>query len=200
MYNYVVKRYLVPVSIFFLVMAVFVAAITVSSFNKMSGTEDESGPRDQRDEESVSLANPASVYCEGNGGVLEIVTLKDGGQIGMCVFEDYSCEEWAFMNGECEIKEDSDKIKSALLAKGLNLNNMEIKIQKHFGQYIEAAVVPVSTLGGGGYVFAVKTDGTVEVLADGNGAIMCESFSKHPEFPSYLVPYCIDSNSMRVER
>ena len=49
------------------------------------------------------LANPASVYCEENGGNLEIRTLDDGSQLGICVFPDGSeCDEWEFYRGECE--------------------------------------------------------------------------------------------------
>jgi len=51
----------------------------------------------------TELPNPASVYCEENGGKLEIREDESGGQIGICVFPDGSeCEEWAFMRGECE--------------------------------------------------------------------------------------------------
>lgn len=41
------------------------------------------------------MANPASVYCEKNGGTLNLTT-------GMCSFSNgQSCEEWAFYRGEC---------------------------------------------------------------------------------------------------
>ena len=50
----------------------------------------------------AGIANPASVYCEEQGGRLEIRTDADGGQVGICVFDDGSeCEEWAFFRGEC---------------------------------------------------------------------------------------------------
>ena len=49
----------------------------------------------------VQIANPASVYCEENGGVLDIRE-EEAGQYGVCVFSDGSeCEEWAFYRGEC---------------------------------------------------------------------------------------------------
>jgi len=49
----------------------------------------------------VGLPNPASVYCEEQGGKLEIREGEDG-QYGICVFDDGSeCEEWAFYRGEC---------------------------------------------------------------------------------------------------
>jgi putative hemolysin len=52
----------------------------------------------------ADMPNPASVFCEENGGTLEIRTDEEtGGQVGYCVFEDGSeCEEWAFFNGECQ--------------------------------------------------------------------------------------------------
>ena len=47
--------------------------------------------------DEAGLANPASVYCSENGGILEI---RD--EVGYCMFEDgSSCEEWAFYRGEC---------------------------------------------------------------------------------------------------
>jgi len=54
-------------------------------------------------EENVGLPNPASVYCEENGGILEIREDDSGGQVGICVFPDGSeCEEWAFYREECQ--------------------------------------------------------------------------------------------------
>lgn len=51
---------------------------------------------------STQLANPASVYCGEQGGKLEIREHDDGGQYGVCIFDDGSeCEEWAYFRGEC---------------------------------------------------------------------------------------------------
>jgi putative hemolysin len=51
---------------------------------------------------STELANPASVYCQEHGYTVEIRTDADGGQYGVCIFDDGSeCEEWAFFRGEC---------------------------------------------------------------------------------------------------
>lgn len=53
-------------------------------------------------EETVGLANPASVYCEESGGTLEIRSDESGSQSGYCIFPDGSdCEEWAYFRGEC---------------------------------------------------------------------------------------------------
>jgi len=56
-------------------------------------------------ESQMALPNPASVFCEENGGVLEIRQDTDGNQFGVCVFPDGSeCDEWAFYRGECAPK------------------------------------------------------------------------------------------------
>ena len=69
---------------------------------------------------------------------------------------------------------------------------MKVVIYKHLGRYIAGGVIPVSAPAGGGYVYAVKDGDEIKVLADGNGAIMCDSFDKYPDFPSYLVSECVD--------
>lgn len=51
-----------------------------------------------------SLANPASENCIKQGGTLSIEERGDGGQIGICYFEDNrQCEEWAMLRGECPV-------------------------------------------------------------------------------------------------
>lgn len=53
-------------------------------------------------EESIQLPNPASFYCEQQGGILEIREMI-GGQRGFCLFDDGSeCDEWKFFNSECK--------------------------------------------------------------------------------------------------
>jgi hypothetical protein len=53
---------------------------------------------------NAGLANPASVNCQTQGGELKIVTRSDGGQYGVCYFEDNrQCEEWALMRGACPV-------------------------------------------------------------------------------------------------
>jgi putative hemolysin len=52
---------------------------------------------------STGMANPASVYCEQQGGTVDIRTAADGSQTGYCVFADGSeCDEWAFFRGQCK--------------------------------------------------------------------------------------------------
>jgi putative hemolysin len=51
-----------------------------------------------------AIANPASQNCVAKGGTLQIEQRGDGGQIGVCYFEDnMQCEEWALMRGECPV-------------------------------------------------------------------------------------------------
>ncbi len=58
---------------------------------------------DKTDSDIADMPNPASVFCEENGGTLEIRTAEDGSQSGFCVFPDGSeCDEWAFYRGDCE--------------------------------------------------------------------------------------------------
>jgi putative hemolysin len=50
----------------------------------------------------ANLPNPASVYCEQNGGNVEFRQDASGGEAGVCVFPDGSeCDEWAYYRGEC---------------------------------------------------------------------------------------------------
>lgn len=50
------------------------------------------------------IANPASQNCVAKGGMLRIESRPDGGQYGVCIFDNnYQCEEWAMFRGECPV-------------------------------------------------------------------------------------------------
>jgi len=50
----------------------------------------------------AQLPNPASQNCIDVGGKLVIEKRPDGGEYGVCLFEDNrQCEEWALLRGEC---------------------------------------------------------------------------------------------------
>lgn len=52
----------------------------------------------------IALANPASANCSERGGNLVIQKRGDGGEFGLCYFEDNrACEEWALVRGECPV-------------------------------------------------------------------------------------------------
>jgi len=51
---------------------------------------------------SAGLPNPASQNCEKVDGVLTIEKAGNGGEFGVCTFEDNrQCEEWALYRGDC---------------------------------------------------------------------------------------------------
>jgi len=55
--------------------------------------------------EEQQLANPASVYCEEQGGTLRMEE-NEAGQTGICILPDETeCEEWAYFRGECPEEE-----------------------------------------------------------------------------------------------
>lgn len=69
--------------------------------NPPSGEPVESTPTSKT---TTGLANPASVNCTQKGGQLQIKARPDGGQYGLCFFEDNrACEEWALFNGDCPV-------------------------------------------------------------------------------------------------
>jgi putative hemolysin len=52
----------------------------------------------------AAIANPASENCVAQGGTLTITERGDGGQYGICYFEDnMQCEEWALLRGDCPV-------------------------------------------------------------------------------------------------
>ena len=79
-----------------------------------------------------AMANPASEYCVGVGGTLEIRAQEDGGQYGVCIFSDGSeCEEWALYNGDCQKGLINDEIKDENVKK--QIVNIE-KIQRIYNK------------------------------------------------------------------
>ncbi|MDD4122814.1 MAG: DUF333 domain-containing protein [Candidatus Pacebacteria bacterium] len=52
--------------------------------------------------DQIQLANPASQYCIDNQGKLEMRKDINGGEYGVCLFEDNrQCEEWAMFRNLC---------------------------------------------------------------------------------------------------
>jgi putative hemolysin len=85
--------------LFFVIIVLFIILIGVMiAIIRLSKPEITNSGND------TSLANPASVYCINHGGNLSIRRDLDGGQYGVCVFDDNSeCEEWAYLRGECNV-------------------------------------------------------------------------------------------------
>jgi hypothetical protein len=62
------------------------------------------GQEEPEPEGAVGMANPASVYCEEQGGTVVNKMRGELGEYGVCVFEDnLQCDEWAMYRGECPV-------------------------------------------------------------------------------------------------
>lgn len=78
--------------------ALFTLFVLVGVVLSASCTPAQVSPTSQAD-----MSNPASAYCEQNGGKLEFGEDASGAVGGVCVFPDGSeCDEWAYFRGECE--------------------------------------------------------------------------------------------------
>lgn len=80
----------------------FLVGATLVALLVLGGCSNDEPPADSSDD-STGLANPASVYCEEQGGRVDIRKDDGGGQYGVCVFSDGTeVEEWAYFRGEAE--------------------------------------------------------------------------------------------------
>ncbi|RLG14678.1 MAG: DUF333 domain-containing protein [Candidatus Nanohalarchaeota archaeon] len=80
----------------------YICCLVLTVLVACSGCLNKTG--NQTDADETKIPNPASVYCEEQGGTVEIVTAPDGDQVGFCILEDGTeCEEWDFYRGECPI-------------------------------------------------------------------------------------------------
>ena len=96
---------------------------------------------DKKDNNNANMPNPASVFCEENGGTVEIRTAEDGSQSGACIFPDGSeCDEWAYVRGECKpgdsISDKSSELSDYVIEKasdGCNLyHDLVLGYSLHF--------------------------------------------------------------------
>jgi putative hemolysin len=103
-----------------LVIVATTAMAFVYLIDKGKGPWDETGSQLVKSEKKASeveevgsklqIANPASVYCEKNGGTLKIKTASDGGQTGYCTLKSgEECEEWSYLRGECPVGKSIEK-------------------------------------------------------------------------------------------
>lgn len=92
---------LIPIIILLLIIATFAFFFGT----RVSPELQESLPKilpTQQPSPTVGLANPASTNCIEEGGTLSMKTRGDGGEYGVCNFEDgLVCEEWALYRGDC---------------------------------------------------------------------------------------------------
>ncbi|MBW2965051.1 DUF333 domain-containing protein [Candidatus Woesearchaeota archaeon] len=77
------------------------------STDKTTDTTTGTATDNVQDTGNTQIANPASVFCEEQGGTLTIVD-EEAGQTGMCTLANGTvCEEWAYFRGECGSGEDN---------------------------------------------------------------------------------------------
>jgi putative hemolysin len=85
-----------------LIILVLIFALLLASCSTPTPQPQESPP--PQSTEAPQIANPASQNCLAQGGTLTIEQRGDGGEFGVCTFEDnMQCEEWALMRGECPV-------------------------------------------------------------------------------------------------
>lgn len=86
--------------------------------------------------------------------------------------------------------DDSKLIAQALYKKhNWPEGSMTIKVSTNDSKYASGGV---TGSGGGGYFFAAKVGGVWEIVADGNGVILCSSLTAYADYPATLIPECYD--------
>jgi len=101
-------------------------------------------------EQNAEIANPASIYCEENGGTL---VLEEGAWL--CMFEDGSyCEEWAYQRWECQPgeimyntveDENIDTVLPEWAKTSLTNEELEEVIDTHFPKWFTYSVYNTET-------------------------------------------------------
>jgi hypothetical protein len=111
--------------------SILILSVLIAGFI-LTGCESMTMPTDAP---AVGVANPASVYCVESGYASEIRTDENGGQYGVCIFDDDSeCEEWAYYRGECgpvvrpaELPDFVQPVRDAVIAY-INQNYSEVTL------------------------------------------------------------------------
>ena len=179
--------------------------ILILAFIFLSGCMAQSQPSNQnqpagqnQNQNPTGLANPASIYCEQQGGRLEIRTDADGGQIGVCIFTDGSeCEEWSYFRSECQpqsqAEDISGEIKLLFIQKyNKDENEVMVTINQQTAEYARGGVkFGQDGIGEGGIFLAAKVDGKWRLVFDGNGMIPCSQLEDY-NFPETMATDCFD--------
>jgi putative hemolysin len=98
----------------------------------LSGCSSVSDKGITKPEGKTGIANPASVNCINKGGRLSIQKGADGGEYGICIFENNrQCEEWALYRGECpaggiKVPEYITPVERPLLLPGKSIGNLHM--------------------------------------------------------------------------
>ncbi len=111
------KKTSIIIGVVILAAAALVVALTISKSNSANNNNSPQTGNELNSPDAIStvkdeqipsennvsgIANPASVNCTTLGGNLVIQKRGDGGEYGLCYFEDNrACEEWALLRGDC---------------------------------------------------------------------------------------------------
>ncbi len=89
---------------------ILLIAIIIGGVFWLQSKKDISVIKNNRVDETMGMANPASVFCGKNGGKIDLRGDVANGQVGYCVFANGNeCEEWAYFKGECKTDETSQQ-------------------------------------------------------------------------------------------
>jgi putative hemolysin len=84
-------------------ITIVLLVVMISGACSKADTDSNSQPV-TNEKDSSYLPNPASVTCIKKGGEVVIEKRGDGGEYGICLFEDNrQCEEWAMLRGNCPV-------------------------------------------------------------------------------------------------
>lgn len=163
----------------------------------LAGYSCQKAPTDSN-QNKTNLANPASVYCQEQGGRVDIRTDANGNQTGFCIFTDNSeCEEWSYVRGEClpqsQAENISEQIKQLFVQKyKKDPSEVRVTINQQTTNYARGGVkFGRDGIGEGGIFLAAKVDGEWKLVFDGNGIISC-ALLKPYQFPTSMIPDCFE--------
>lgn len=84
--------------------AIFLAASLLLITSLLAYYTKYKSPNTEKVNTVTGMANPASLNCEKQGGIIKIEKREDGAEYGLCYFDDgRACEEWAMMRGDCKV-------------------------------------------------------------------------------------------------
>jgi len=182
--------------IFFLLL--LVSLISSGCLPQTTSKNQNQSTGQNQNQNQTGLANPASVYCEQQGGKLETKTDADGGQSGFCIFADGSeCEEWSYFRAECQLQSEMEDISGEikqLFIKKYNKPGDEVLvyINQQTNNYARGGVkFGKDGVGEGGIFLVAKVDGKWQLIFDGNGIISC-SLLENYNFPKTMVTDCFE--------
>jgi len=99
-----IKKALIFIAALVIIATIVVVALGIYKLNSKNSNSAPETLTQTPAQTLTQLANPASTNCLKVGGNLVIEKRGDGGEYGLCYFEDNrACEEWALLRGDCPL-------------------------------------------------------------------------------------------------